>query len=65
MLWTRGNLTRTWGVHDTGITTHPAAGWNPGPLLRGGPISILLPPAKIEMDPSDPRTWQRPVRYTT
>ena len=63
-LFTRGTLTRNWGVHATGITVPPANAWNPGPIVRGRSVGLTLPPATIAMDPSDRRTWTRPVRWT-
>lgn len=64
MLWTRGPLTRNWGVHATGITVSPAVYPGPRPILRGGTVGLHLPPVHRAMDPSDPKTWTGEVRFT-
>ncbi len=63
-LFTRGPLTRNWGVHPTGITTPAANAWQPGPIVRAPGIGLSLPPRSIAMDPSDRTTWTRRVRWT-
>lgn len=35
-----------------------------GPLLRGGVASFGPAVPDLEMDPSDPKTWQRQYRFT-
>lgn len=62
-MWTRGALIPrdTPCLHDTSETQLTG-------LARGGSQPLLLPPGGAggcyAMDPSDPRTWRRPVRWT-
>lgn len=63
-MWTRGDLQRNWGVHDDGITVAPEVAPARPAVIRGGPVSLNLPAVNTPMDPSDPRTWRRPVRFT-
>jgi hypothetical protein len=56
-------------MRPTGIITPDANGWHRGQLLRAGTTQITVPPGPgpgygYAMDPSDPRTWRRPVRFT-
>jgi hypothetical protein len=68
-MWTRGRLSRNFDVGPTGLTTPRANAWERGTLVRGGAASVELPPGPgtgygYAMDPSNPRTWRRPVRFT-
>ncbi len=63
-LFTRGVMTRTWGVSGTGLEVPPVNGWRGGIMVRGGEIPVILPPPAVVMDPSDPATWTVPVRWT-
>jgi hypothetical protein len=58
-MWTRGRLRR--------IHTPPVPHvWRDTRTLQGsGAIPFNLPPLSVAMDPSDKRTWSRPVRFTT
>jgi len=68
---TVNNIVHTWPI------TRPVAGWNsqastqfPGGtrpargLIRGGVPGIAMTQPNSEMDPSDPRTWQRPYVFS-
>lgn len=63
-MWTRGTLRRNWGVHPSGITVAPTVAPARPPVIRTGPIPLNLPARRIQMDPSDPTTWRKPVRFT-
>ena len=72
-MWTRGRLSRNWAP-DTltgglaGQSTVPHGQWYRGVMLTGGVQPLRLPPGSsgfgFAMDPSDPSTWRRPVRWT-
>lgn len=59
-MWTRGRLRR---VH-TPPHPHVWVDTRQGALRGSGAIPLNLPRPVIEMDPSDQRTWTRPVRWT-
>lgn len=61
---TRTGFARQWGVHDHGITVAPEVHPERPPLQRGGRIPLGLAPLHVAMDPSDPKTWRKPVRFT-
>jgi len=68
-MWTRGILTRNWSVSPSGLNAPRANAWERGELVRGGVAAVTLPPGPgngygYAMDPSNPRTWRRPVRWT-
>jgi hypothetical protein len=70
-VFTRGLMTRNWRPDSTiaGITgASTVTSWARGTLLTGGVQPLKLPPGSsgfgYAMDPSDPRTWRRPVRWT-
>ena len=69
MRFTRGLQPRT----PPQAHTHPALvpganGWILTALLPGGEAPIMLPQPRsggyVAMDPSNPKTWHRPVRWT-
>ena len=55
-------------------TMGPTGYWRRGSLIVGGAQPLMLPPAGPDgqlmpgygyaMDPSDPKTWRQPVRWT-
>lgn len=47
-----------------GMLVPPVQAWRGNYILYGGRLPIGLPPYNVAMDPSDPRTWRRPVRFT-
>lgn len=63
-MMTRQVHRRNWGISAAGITVHPPAGWYQGAIETRGELPLRLPPPVVQMDPSDPTTWRRPVRHT-
>ena len=63
-MMTRGDFIRPWSVDSRGITVPEVNAWREGAILTGGEFGLSLPPTVVMMDPSDPRTWRRPVRWT-
>lgn len=72
-MWTRGRLRRTYSDArpDPGMLVSsnvPAGAWFRGRLHTGGVEGLRLPPGGTGFgfahDPSDPKTWRRPVRWT-
>jgi hypothetical protein len=63
---TRTNIgRRNWSVVPGGIATPAVNAWQGGgPIRRGGPVHLNIPPTAIAMDPSNRSTWRRPVRFT-
>jgi hypothetical protein len=47
-----------------GALVPPVQQWKGNYILYGSRLPIALPPYNMAMDPSDPRTWRRPVRFT-
>jgi len=64
-------VTQTWAVSRPVDTYHPdgaplyiGGGERVnGLLMRGGVLALTPSKPNIEMDPSDPTTWQRPYRF--
>lgn len=58
-------LRRRYILRPDGVVLHPGL-LVPTPLVRHDPAGnrLRLPPVEIAMDPSDPRTWRRPVVFT-
>lgn len=58
-------LERRWTIGKRGGLLHPGM-LVPTPLVRHDPAGnrLRLPPVEIAMDPSDPKTWRRPVVFT-
>jgi hypothetical protein len=66
--------TTTQGGGMTAQTIGPCGRWTRGALLTFGPPPVALPNPPggaspmpgygYAMDPSDPKTWRRPVRWT-
>lgn len=68
---TQNNIPQTWAV------ARPTGGYDPmgapfyvtgsarpnGMLLRGGSQAVQPSKPNVEMDPSDPSTWQREYRF--
>lgn len=66
-------------VPQTWAVARPTGGFDPvgapfyitgsaaenGPLARGGSQAVRPSKPNVEMDPSDPTTWQRQYRFTT
>lgn len=63
-MWTRGDLKRNWSINQFGMTAPAVCCWKKGRLIRSGTQPLSLPPYGWAMDPSDPNTWRRPVRFT-
>jgi hypothetical protein len=61
-MWTRGRLRRQ---HTAAPVPHVMYDGRKGALRGAGAVPLNLPRPVIAMDPSDPRTWTRPVRRTT
>jgi hypothetical protein len=68
MMFTRGLIDRTYGQagdYSESATMWPAV---PGEFVYGGSQPLVLPSPGSSgtraMDPSDPRTWVLPVRWT-
>lgn len=61
---TRPHFQRNWTAIPGGIATPAANSWSRGTIVRLGPVVLTMPPAVIQMDPSDRMTWRRPVRFT-
>lgn len=59
-MWTRGRLIR----YHTAPFPHVFRDTRQGALQGSGAVPLNLPLPVIEMDPSDKRTWTRPVRWT-
>lgn len=60
-MWTRGRLRRT----HTPPVPHVWMDDRTAQLETSGDVFPLrLPPMAVAMDPSDKRTWRRPVRWT-
>lgn len=59
-MWTRGRLRR---VHTPPVP-HVFTDTRQGALRGSGAVPLNLPPLVVAMDPSDKRTWSRPVRWT-
>jgi hypothetical protein len=60
-MWTRGRLTHT---HLPAPVPHVAYDGRKGALRGAGAVPLNLPVPVVMMDPSDKRTWTRPVRWT-
>ena len=68
-MFTRGLLTRSWSLGERGQIMVPEINqWTRTELCRGGSQGLTMPDdaagAGYAMDPSDPRTWRQPVRWT-
>jgi hypothetical protein len=67
-MFTRGLIGRTYGLD--GDYTDSAVMWPgvPGDFTYGGAQPLTLPAegagGRWSMDPSNPKTWQQPVRWT-
>lgn len=61
-MWTRGRLRRQ---HTAAPVPHVMYDGRKGMLRGAGAVPLNLPRPSIAADPSDPRTWTRPVRRTT
>lgn len=46
------------------MTCPPVNCWRGSPMIKSGTTPMMLPPYGYAMDPSDPATWRRPVRFT-
>lgn len=64
-MWMTRPLPRTWRVRHDGVILGRGL-LAQVPLVRHDPAGnrLTLPPVMTVMDPSDPRTWRRPVRFT-
>lgn len=59
-MWTRGRLRR---YHVPAPVPHVPNPLPPG-VIPAGAVIFAPPPLITAMDPSDKRTWRRPVRWT-
>lgn len=64
-MFTRGRLVRhRWGRAGIGMGVPHVHGWRNGMVVGAGAVPLVLPPPVVMMDPSDRRTWTRPVRWS-
>lgn len=59
-MFTRRHVTRAHVPHPV---PH-VPGWRAGAIQGAGEVRFIPPPPVVMMDPSDKRTWRRPVRWT-
>lgn len=70
-------FTRSGDVPQMWPIARPVTSWNtdssyyrgtmftPGNLVRSGPLVVKPSIPNVEMDPSDPSTWQRKYRFSS
>jgi hypothetical protein len=68
----QNNITQTWAVSRPGSAPEPLGApfylhetMSPqGGLIRTGVMPLMPSRPRVQMDPSDPSTWQRQYRFT-
>lgn len=66
----RDNIPQTWAIARPGTSPQPdgaphyVSRYLPNQMIRGGFMGLRPPVPNIEMDPSDPTTWQRRYQFS-
>ncbi len=64
------NIPQTWAIVRPGSAPDAngapfyISGYRPNQMLRSGALDITPAKPRLEMDPSDPQTWQRQYIFT-